>query len=168
MNTFPTLAGFNQWATGHIYDCVAQLPDDAYRLDRQAFFGSIHATLNHLLLIDRLWTRRIEGVPLGFSTLGDILYDDFGQLREAQQAENESLIKLVDGFSEDDLKARITYEASDGSPGERTVWLILTTLFNHQTHHRGQIHTMLTQANITPPPLDIIYYAQYAGIDEGP
>jgi uncharacterized damage-inducible protein DinB len=160
VNAYPTLAGFNQWATGHIYDCVAELPDDAYRLDRKAFFGSIHATLNHLLLIDRLWTRRIEGRPLGFTSLSDILYDNFQELRAAQEAENISLIKLVNDFSEEGLQTSISYEASDGTPGERQVWLILTTLFNHQTHHRGQIHTMLTQAGITPPPLDIIYYAQ--------
>lgn len=160
MNTFPTLAGFNQWANGHIYDCVAGLPDDAYRQDRQAFFGSIHNTLNHLLLIDRLWCGRIKAKPVGISGLDDILYDDFQELKAAQEAENKALIELVAGFGEDDLQTSIVYQTSEGTPGERPLWLILATLFNHQTHHRGQVHTMLTQAGITPPPLDIIYYAR--------
>ncbi len=164
MNTFPTLAGFNQWAYGRIYDCVSALPDDAYRKDRQAYFGSIHATLNHLLLIDRLWTRRIKGTPLGFSALDDILYDNFKELRAAQEAENVALIELVAGVGEDDMQTRIHYEASDGTPGERALWMILTTLFNHQTHHRGQVHTMLTQAGINPPPLDVVYYAREIGV----
>jgi uncharacterized damage-inducible protein DinB len=155
---YPTLAGFNQWATGRIYDCVSVLPEDDYRLDRKAFFSSIHATLNHLLLIDRLWTYRIKNTPLSFSSLGDILYDDFQELRSAQEAENISLIELVNSFSEGGLQARIKYKSSEGTPNERQVWLILTTLFNHHTHHRGQIHTMLTQSGITPPPLDIIHY----------
>jgi len=164
VNTFPTLAGFNQWAYGRIYDCVNGLPDDAYREDRKAYFGSIHATLNHLLLVDRLWTRRIKGTPLGFSGLDDILYDDFEKLRAAQEAENIALIELVADIGEDDMQTRIGYEASDGSPGERALWMILATLFNHQTHHRGQVHTMLTQAGITPPSLDVIYYAREIGV----
>ncbi|MBC8269789.1 MAG: damage-inducible protein DinB [Rhodospirillaceae bacterium] len=165
MTPYPTLAGFNQWATGHIYDCVAGLPDDAYRQDRKAFFGSIHATLNHLLLVDRLWMGRIIGKPVNISGLDDILYTGFQELRDAQRDENKALIDLVGGFSEDDLQSRISYQTSEGIPGERAIWLILTTLFNHQTHHRGQIHTMLTQAGITPPPLDIIYYAMDIGME---
>ena len=164
MNAFPTLAGFNQWANGRIYDCVEEMPEADYRLDRGAFFGSIHNTLNHLLLVDRLWTRRIKGKPLGFSSLSDILYDDFLKLRKAQEVENNALIELVNGYGEEDLHTRIVYEASDGTPGERTVWLIFTTLFNHQTHHRGQVHTMLTQSGIKPPDMDVIYYTSEIGV----
>lgn len=164
MNTFPTLAGFNQWANGRIYDSVAGMADDAYRLDRKAFFGSVHVTLNHLLLVDRLWTGRLKGKPLGFCSLSDILYDDFQELREAREAEDAALIDLVGGFSEDDLQARIGYHTSEGAPGERATWMILTTLFNHQTHHRGQIHTMLTQSGIIPPGMDVIYYANEFGV----
>jgi uncharacterized damage-inducible protein DinB len=155
---YTTLAGLNQWANGHIYDCVAAMSDDAYRQDRKAFFGSIHNTLNHLLLVDRLWTCRIKGKPLGFTSLSDILYDDFEELRDVRHGEDIALIELVASFSEDDLQSSIVYQTTEGAPGDQPIWLILATLFNHQTHHRGQIHTMLTQAGITPQPLDIMYY----------
>jgi uncharacterized damage-inducible protein DinB len=64
MHAFPILAGFNQWANGRIYNSVADLSDADYRKNCDAFFGSVHNTLNHLLLIDRLWTGRIKGQPI--------------------------------------------------------------------------------------------------------
>jgi uncharacterized damage-inducible protein DinB len=164
VNTFPTLAGFNKWANGRIYDCVAELPDAAYRQDRKAFFGSIHATLNHLLLVDQLWTGRIKETPVDINGLTDILHDDFQELASARKAEDMALIDLVAGMSEDDLQASIDYHSIAGTAGQNTVWMILATLFNHQTHHRGQVHTMLTQASITPPEMDVIYYAHEIGI----
>lgn len=67
MTGFRLLARFNQWVNERLYDCIAGLSDDAYRMDRQAFFGSIHHTLNHLLVVDRLWTGRLEGIDRGIA-----------------------------------------------------------------------------------------------------
>lgn len=165
MNTFPTLAGFNQWANNRIYECVAQLSDDDYRKDRSAFFGSIHKTLNHLLLVDRLWTGRLKGAPIHIKGLSDVLYDDFADLLHARGAEDAALIELVGSLSEDDLMRPVTYQTTEGTDRSTPPWIILTTLFNHQTHHRGQVHTLLTQSGITPPDMDVIYYTLEAGID---
>lgn len=152
------LARFNAWVNGQIYDCCARLSDAEYRRDRKAFFGSIHATLNHLLVVDRLWRARIEKSGTSITRLDEILHDDFAALREARVAEDAALIRTVDAIDPGALSTPLRYRFVDGSPGETPLDLILVTMFNHQTHHRGQVHAMLTQAGITPPGLDILNF----------
>lgn len=158
LETLRMLARFNGWANGHIYDCCARLSDADYRVDRKAFFGSIHATLNHLLVVDRLWRARVEGGATGIKSLSEILHEDFETLRAARKAEDEGLIRAVDGLGAADVSKPLAYTFLDGTPAETPLDVVLITLFNHQTHHRGQVHVMLTQAGITPPPLDIINF----------
>lgn len=160
MSQYRTLARFNRWANERIYGCVAELPEPAYREDRGAFFGSVHNTLNHLLVLDRLWRGRLQSTDLGVRSLDQILYDDFEALRAERVLEDDRLIALADGYSGDDLAAPLVYESVDGSTYEVPVGLILNTLFNHQTHHRGQVHCLLTQSGITPPPLDILFFTK--------
>ena len=164
MNNLALMARFNQWVNGHIYDAVAKLSDDDYRRDRKAFFGSIHRTLNHLLVVDRLWMGRIRGVDTSIKSLTDILFDEFEPLRAARGREDESLIELVDGIDEGGFTAPIVYTRMLGN-GEQQTRLdhILITLYNHQTHHRGQVHAMLTQAGVTPTDIDVIYFLEDAG-----
>ena len=158
MNNLALMARFNKWVNGRLYACVAQLDDDAYRKDRKAFFGSIHNTLNHLLVVDRLWTSRIEGVDHGITSLGQILFDNLASLREARGPEDDRLIELVDGLGDERLTAPVTYRRLAGGHGDEQMRAdhILITLYNHQTHHRGQITCMLTQAGIDPGDLDVI------------
>ena len=165
MNNLALMARFNQWVNGHIYDAVAALSDEEYRRDRKAFFGSIHRTLNHLLVVDRLWMGRIRGVDTGIKSLTDILFDEFEPLRAARGREDEGLIELVDGIDEDGFTAPVVYTRMLGT-GEQQTRLdhILITLYNHQTHHRGQVHAMLTQAGVTPTDIDVIYFLEDAGL----
>ncbi len=155
MTHYPLLARFNAWANDRIYDCVAELPEAEYRKDRKAFFGSIHNTLNHLLVVDRLWRGRLEASDPGIRSLDQILHDDFGGLRAARETEDARLIALVDGIPDARLESPTTFHDMAGQAREVRTDLILVTLFNHQTHHRGQVHCMLTQEGIIPPPLDI-------------
>ncbi len=166
MNNIALMARFNAWVNKRVYGCVAGLSDADYRKDRKAYFGSIHNTLNHLLVVDRAWTCRIKGVAHGLKGLDQILYDDFASLRAARKIEDAALIELVDGLSDEELQRPVTYRpmSGDGSHSNRCD-RILVTLFNHQTHHRGQIHAMLTQQDIDPPPLDVIVFLAEAGLD---
>ncbi len=159
MNNIALMARFNTWVNKRLYGCVAGLSDADYRKDRKAYFGSIHNTLNHLLVVDRTWTGRIKGVDHGITSLDQILHDDFAALRAAREAEDAGLIELVDGLSDEELQSPVTYSflGGGGNHSNRRDH-ILITLFNHQTHHRGQIHAMLTQQDIDPPPLDVIYF----------
>ncbi len=155
MTHYALLTRFNAWANERIYDCVAALPEAEYRKDRKAFFGSIHNTLNHLLVVDRVWLGRLEAGDPGIRSLDQILHDDFGDLRAARETEDGRLIALVEGLSEAQLESPTAFHDMAGQARETRTDLILVTLVNHQTHHRGQVHCMLTQAGIIPPPLDI-------------
>jgi len=104
-------------------------------------------------------------LPITVTGLTDILYDDFTELRRARDKEDDALIELVDSLSENALKTPIDYRSTDGTQYKTPPWIIFTTLFNHQTHHRGQVHTMLTQYGIKPPEMDVIYYARENGVE---
>ncbi len=168
MNHLPLMARFNRWANTRVYACVAGLDEEAYRRDRGAFFGSIHHTLNHLLVVDRLWTARIQDRESGIESLDQILFDDFESLKAAREEEDDRFIALVDGLSDAELEAPVRYRRIIGDGVEEArAGHILITLLNHQTHHRGQVHAMLTQAGVTPPPLDVIFYLDEIG-EAGP
>ena len=98
MHHFPLMARFNEWANARLYGAVERLSDENYRLDRGLFFGSIHRTLNHLMVVDRLWTRRIDGEPHGIVSLDMQLYEDFAELSDARVQEDRRLIRQVDGL----------------------------------------------------------------------
>ena len=137
---------------------------DYFKARPCAYFGSIHATLNHLLLVDRLWFGRLEGAAPAISRLDEILYDDFAELRAAREAEDARIVAVLQDMDEAEL-ARERRFTLISEPGERVmgVELMLTTVFNHQTHHRGQVHAMLKEAGIEPPEIDVILYPGAAG-----
>ena len=161
------MARFNAWANERLYGVVAGLSDADYRDDRKAFFGSIHNTLNHLLVGDRLWLARVEGTEHGIHALDQILHDDFAALREARLAEDARFIALVDSYDEARLSGPVTFRRMSGGGGEMSMRLdrILLTLINHQTHHRGQVHAMLTAGGVTPLQMDVIDFLGESGIE---
>ena len=95
---FAVFAAYNRWANSRLYDAVAKLSDADYRTDRGAFFGSLHGTLNHLLVTDRIWMRRITGTGPQPTRLDEILFEDFAPLAEARRAEDERIVAYVDGL----------------------------------------------------------------------
>lgn len=165
MNNFLLMARYNAWINGRIYDAVADLNDADYRRDRGAYFGSVHRTLNHLLVVDRLFAARLVEKTPEIESLDQILYGDFDSLRAAREAEDRHLIGLVGSWDDTALRAPIRFRRILGS-GEHEMRRdhMLLTLFNHQTHHRGQIHCLLTQAGIDPPPGDVIEYLAEIGL----
>jgi len=158
MNIFPTLANFNTWVNNHIYDAVATLSDADYRKDCGVFFGSVHNTLNHLLVVDRLWFARVQGERADISSLDQVLFDDFGGLLEGRAAEDKRIIDLVSSFSEDALSERVSFQMTNGDPAEMIRANMLMSVFNHQTHHRGQITAMLSTFGVEYADIDLPYY----------
>jgi uncharacterized damage-inducible protein DinB len=155
---FLTLARYNAWANRRLYDACAALSETEYMKPRPAFFGSIHGTLNHLLVGDRIWIARIQHKPNPKITLDQVLYGDFIALRVARQAEDDHLINLVGGIAERSLDQPLAYANTKGQRQQTPLRLVLAHLFNHQTHHRGQAHGLLSQTGVAPPSLDLIYY----------
>lgn len=152
-------AHYNQWVNQRLYNACEQLSAEAYHQPRQAFFGSIHGTLNHILVGDRIWLARIERQPAPALKLDDQPFDDLPSLKTARIAEDDRIVMLTEGYDDDDIDASITYRTVT-NPQQMTTPLHLCWLhlFNHQTHHRGQIHDMLTQTDVAPPSLDLIFY----------
>ncbi len=157
-----TLTHYNQWANERLYDACAALPDAEYRKPRQSFFGSIHGTLNHLLLGDRIWLGRIEGTEHGITGLDQILYQEFAALRRAREAEDARIIALADGLDDSRLAEDFAYTTISMGPGRLPLGQVLGHLMNHQTHHRGQAHDMLSQTDVPPPSLDLLLYLHRA------
>jgi uncharacterized damage-inducible protein DinB len=161
-----TFAGYNAWCNERLYDAAAQVSDADYRADRGAFFKSLHGTLNHLLVGDRIWMHRFTGegeLPQG---LDAILYDDFAAFRQARRAEDASISRHIAALSEADLSRTIRYRTfSNPADIEQQLAPALDHFFNHQTHHRGQAHALLSSmlGNERTPSFDLIIYQRETG-----
>ena len=153
-----TMSAYNATMNRRFYAAAATLTDEARRLDRGAFFGSVHATLSHLLWADTGWMARLAGwnppgVPLADSPRYVAAFDDL----RARRADADA--RIADWAAELDparLSGDLTYvSAAAGREFTRPVALLVTHLFNHQTHHRGQVHAMLTAAGATTGATDL-------------
>lgn len=163
LDYFRTLARYNQWANRSLYAAVGALSEAEYMKPRQAFFGSIHGTLNHNLVGDRVWMGRVTGRDSGIRSLDQILYGDFPGLRVAREAEDAQIVNVIDAMDEPTLNTTLRYRPITGNSTMATpMRLVLGHLFNHGTHHRGQAHGLLSQTSVAPPPLDLIFYLREA------
>jgi uncharacterized damage-inducible protein DinB len=154
---FASLARYNKWANARLYGMASALSDEAYRKDVRAYFGSLHGTLNHLLNSDRIWMRRLTGSGDHAGKLNAIVHDDLKSLRAARETEDDRIFNVVTEFDEPALERMWEYRTLNGAPQRQPLHEILAHLFNHQTHHRGQAHTILTVLGVTEPePLDLL------------
>jgi len=156
---YTSFAGYNAWANRRIYDAAALLSDAEYRADKGAFFKSMHGMLNHLLTTDRIWTRRFTGEGEAPDRLDAILHERLADLRAAREAEDRRIVRWINGLDETKLKGVIRYRRVS-TPDEFVQPLMpaLDHWFNHQTHHRGQAHMILTSLGKKAPELDLLYY----------
>jgi uncharacterized damage-inducible protein DinB len=156
------LARYNRWMNDKLYGLAATLGDEARKRDVGAFFKSIHGTFNHLLLADRVWLARFtnESVPDGFMGPGGIrsldqeLYSDFEELRRERVITDDALSAWVAGLTEERLAAPLVYTRR-GQKQESPLWWSVAHVFNHQTHHRGQITALLAQQGHDPGVTDL-------------
>jgi uncharacterized damage-inducible protein DinB len=153
---FQMLGRYNTLANQRLYETCARLDDAEYRRARPGSFGSIHALLNHILLGDRIWIGRFLAQEATTTpALATILYEGFPALRAARIEEDARLEGFLSGLDEAFLNREIRYVNSAGKLHADPASLTLAHLFNHQTHHRGQVHVMLSQTAVPPPELDM-------------
>jgi uncharacterized damage-inducible protein DinB len=163
---FQALARYNAWMNERLYALCATLGDEERRRDRGAFFRSIHGTLNHILLADRAWLGRFTGDaavarsldaagnPIEVRGLDHELYADFDHLRRERARTDADVERFVAGLTEERLAASFKYKSAAGLRFEHPLWQAVTHFFNHQTHHRGQVTTLLFQAGRDPGVTD--------------
>ena len=154
---FEQRAAYNRWANARLYQAAFALPEAEYRRDVGAFFGSMNGTLNHLLVTDRLWMKRLTGEGAHPDRLNAIIHDDRKTLALARADEDERIIRFVAALAEPLIAGTLQYRTTSGQPHEQPRTDILAHLFNHQTHHRGQAHTILSiLTGREPPSLDLL------------
>ncbi len=167
------LAQYNQWFNARLLDACESLTDAQRKQERGAFFGSIHRTLNHLVVGDQVWLKRFRqcGVDHGWevgcldvmvldlpagTALNSVLFDDWLELRAKRVQLDAAIVQwtaeLPDGFAQYTMR----YANSIGVQRVHPAWQAMTHFFNHQTHHRGQVTALLMQAGVDPGVTDLI------------
>ena len=157
------MARYNRWMNEKLYAVASKLTDEERTRDRGAFFESVHGTFNHLLLADRVWMGRFTGVSLhgdwmgpgGIRSLDQELYADFEELQREREKTDGEIETWVQSLTAARLAAPLRYERK-GTTYDHPLWWSVAHLFNHQTHHRGQVTTLLMQAGHDPGVTDLI------------
>lgn len=150
---------YNAWANRQLYEAAARLTTKQYRADRGAFFKSVHGTLNHLLVTDRIWLQRFTGEGDAPDRLDAILFETLGELHAARATEDRRIVAFVDGLDDARISGTIKYRrVSSPEQFEQQLAPALAHWFNHQTHHRGQVHALLTGLVGEAPALDLLFF----------
>jgi uncharacterized damage-inducible protein DinB len=138
-----TMEAYNRWMNERLYDCCSKLSDEERKRNVGAFFKSIHDTLNHLLVV---------------KSLDEELNSDFHELRSERKATDGEISNWISSLSEGDLAGELSYmSVVNPKPRRIPLWVAVTHFFNHQTHHRGQLTTLLVQRGIDPGVTDLIW-----------
>lgn len=131
------LARYNAWANERLFGACGRLHETEYLKARPSFFGSLHMTLNHILVADRVWLSRFTGIASGISALNQELYADFAGLHVARVAEDALILNYVHSLDDNILAGWLDYTNMAGDECSDEMSLLLIHFFNHQTHHRG-------------------------------
>lgn len=162
------MAQYNEWMNDRLYAAAAKLSPADLAADRKAFFGSLLGTLNHLVVTDTMWLQRFATHPsahaaldpvrrlLTPTALNQILFTDFEELRAHRAKLDAAIREWAAALTEADLQHVLRYANSRGVVSNRRFAALLMHFFNHQTHHRGQATTLLTQAGVDVGATDLL------------
>jgi uncharacterized damage-inducible protein DinB len=154
---FKTMCRYNRWMNEKIYEVCATMPDEVRKRDCGAFFHSIHGTLNHLLLADRMWLGRFTQNPVSYPSLDHELYSDFEELRRERAKTDAAIESWIASLNEADLDEPLIFTPmSIGREMSFPLGHVALHFFNHQTHHRGQITTLMNQLGYDSGVTDLL------------
>jgi len=163
------LARYNHWMNEKLFALAATLSDEERKRDQGAFFGSIHGTLNHLLVADRIWLSRFAGTAVGdgemapgIRSLDQELHEDFDELWAERRRMDDALAAWVASLGPEQLAGPLVMTRR-GKTEEVPLWWAVVHVFNHQTHHRGQVTTLLHQQGVDPGVTDLIAMLREGG-----
>lgn len=152
---FRMLARYNRIANERLYLKCAELDSHEYKQERNGSFGSIHGLLNHILLGDRIWMLRFAGSGHTTPPLNSILFETLAELRSARVEQDTNIEEFFEKVGDDFLRQSFPYTNNRGKDYLEAAPVAVLHFFNHQTHHRGQVHVMLSQTKVLPPSLDL-------------
>lgn len=156
---FAMFAAYNRWANKRIYQAAAAVTDEEFRSDAGVFFKSLMGTLNHILVADRIWMKRFTGEGDAPTTLDAIVHQELDRLRIAREAEDARIIGWIASLTPQSFSGRFTYmTATDMRTISQRLAPALAHFFNHQTHHRGQAHAVLTALGQPSQVLDLVAF----------
>jgi len=169
LENYRILARYNRWMDLRLYDACEALSDEERKRQRGAFFGSIHHTLTHLVLADRMWLHRFALQQTSFAALSAAalalpegsdytseLYPDWQDLRQTRVSLDDVIERWLSEMTPDFLSCTMHYANTKGVQRAHPAWQAMTHFFNHQTHHRGQVTTLLAQAGVDVGVTDVI------------
>ena len=160
-NQLQLMARYNQWMNEKLYASCALLSDEQRKQDMGAFFGSIHNTLNHIMFGDHAWMARFRQQKAPYS-LGEEIHADFEQLRHERVQLDAQIIDWAQKLSTSWLNSDILYTSRiDSKTRSIAAWVLVTHMFNHQTHHRGQLTTLLSQLDQDYGTTDIPWMPEF-------
>lgn len=153
------MARYNSWQNKSLVASADRIGETARRAERGAFFGSIQKTFSHLLWGDQIWLSRLGDAPApqAQSIAASVaMVEDWDDFRRARAACDAAIETWADALDEEAMSGALSWRsASLGRDVGRPRDLLILHLFNHQTHHRGQLHAMLTAAGARPEPTDL-------------
>ncbi len=165
---FQLLAQYNQWMNKRVFEAAAKLSQDDLTRDAGAFFGSVLGTLNHILVADILWLKRFANHPAQFESLekvqhmqnpdslSAVLHGTLDSLQQVRLEFDVDIIDFCDEITESQLQGSLDYKNTQGLSYQDQFGLLIQHLFNHQTHHRGQLTTLLSQHKIDVGATDLL------------
>ena len=153
-----SLTNYNKWQNDNIIESADKLGDEQRQKDVGAFFGSIQGTLSHLLWGDSIWFDRLTHTSYQASPIDDsgLLWRNWEQYKIARKAMDQRLIRWAETVTNNWLSGVLTYTTSRGIEETKPIDLLITHIFNHQTHHRGQVHCLLTQFGVSTKDTDLL------------
>ena len=164
---FRLLAQYNQWMNRKVYDAAMKLEQKSLWEDRGAFFKSVMGTLNHIMVADLIWLNRYRHHPSAFpelnhldslpkpKALDQMMFADLAELGAARGRIDQIIQDWASNLTDDDLLQPLAYQSTQGQPSSREFGLLLLHFFNHQTHHRGQVTTLLSQFGVDVGATDL-------------
>jgi uncharacterized damage-inducible protein DinB len=162
------MANYNQWMNENLYEVSSSLQPSELLADRGAFFGSILGTLNHILVGETIWLKRFSSHPANFASLenlkttqlpaslDEITHAEFSALRQARRDMDATIVKFTCEVSDEEYAFNLRYQNTKGIPYCKNFGFLVQHFFNHQTHHRGQLTTLLSQTGLNPGVTDLL------------
>lgn len=168
LNHIQLMSQYNQWMNNNVYEAAAHLSEEKLLADKGAFFSSILGTLNHLVVADLIWLKRFSTHPANHSaldsirdiaqptSLDQIVHPRFSALTAERKKLDETILSWCNQLTESDLKHNLSYKNMKNQPAVKVFGSLILHFFNHQTHHRGQATTLLSQEGIDVGVTDLL------------